>query len=65
VLYRLLSRTGADPALVLGIRPGAERVAGHVWVEVGGRPLAEIDTPPYDRVIAIGAAGRLIDAAVR
>lgn len=65
VLYRLLSRAGADPALVLGMRPGTARAAGHAWVEVGGRPLADVETASYHRLMAIGAAGQLIDADAR
>ena len=65
VLYRLLSRAGANPALVLGVRPGAARVAGHVWIEIGGRPVAEAEAASYDPVFALGAGGRPIDLAAR
>jgi hypothetical protein len=65
VLYRLLSRAGANPALVLGVRPGPERVAGHVWIEIGGRPVAETEALSYDRVIVLGTGGRPVDIAAR
>ena len=39
--YRFLSGTGADPQLVIGIRPGDASVIGHAWVVVDGEPLFE------------------------
>ncbi len=39
--YRFLSRAGADPQLVIGIRPGDSPVVGHAWVVVDGEPLFE------------------------
>ena len=65
VLYRLLSRAGGNPALVLGVRPGPERVAGHAWIEIGGRPVAETEALSYDRMIVLGAGGRPVDIAAR
>jgi len=39
--YRFLSGAGADPQLVIGIRPGEGSVVGHAWVVVDGEPLFE------------------------
>lgn len=41
VLYRALSRRGANPTLVIGFRRDRESVMGHAWVEVDGAPLDE------------------------
>jgi hypothetical protein len=37
--YRFLSRAGADPRLVLGVRTYDENIVGHAWVTVGGQPI--------------------------
>jgi hypothetical protein len=39
--YRFLSRAGADPRLVIGIRGLGGSVIGHAWVVVDGEPLFE------------------------
>ncbi len=39
--YRLLLRAGASPSVVIGIRPGASGIDGHVWVVLDGRPFGE------------------------
>jgi len=39
--YRFLSGAGADPQLVIGIRPGDSTVVGHAWVVIDGEPLFE------------------------
>ncbi len=41
VLYRELSRLGADPTLVVGFRRANGRIVGHAWVLAGGRPVPE------------------------
>jgi hypothetical protein len=41
VLYRELSRTGADPTLVVGFRRTNGRMQGHAWVLADGRPVGE------------------------
>ncbi len=43
VLYRELSRMGANPQLVIGFKRELEMPVGHAWVVVDGRP---IDEPP-------------------
>jgi hypothetical protein len=39
--YRFLSRAGADPQLVIGIRGPGVSLIGHAWVVVDGEPLFE------------------------
>jgi hypothetical protein len=41
VTYRFLSRAGADPRLVVGVRSTPEQARGHVWVTLDGRPVHE------------------------
>ena len=41
VLYRELSRAGADPTLVVGFRRANGRMQGHAWVLAEGRPVGE------------------------
>jgi hypothetical protein len=41
LLYRVLSRTGADPTLIIGFRQIDGGIRGHAWVTVDGRPLIE------------------------
>jgi hypothetical protein len=57
--YRFLSRAGAEPILVVGFAPGAERVRGHAWVVLDGESLNE--TPEsldgFAPVVAFGRDG--------
>jgi Transglutaminase-like superfamily len=46
-LYSVLSRAGADPRLVVGVKRDAGAVSGHVWVVVNGATVAE--APPTSR----------------
>ncbi|MFI5178408.1 MAG: lasso peptide biosynthesis B2 protein [Vicinamibacterales bacterium] len=41
LLYRELSRSGADPILVVGFRQAHGRMEGHAWVLADGGPVAE------------------------
>src|SRR5262245_48657412 len=41
LLYRVLSRAGADPALVVGFGRMDGRTRGHAWVVVDGEALTE------------------------
>ncbi|HUL73814.1 MAG TPA: lasso peptide biosynthesis B2 protein [Vicinamibacterales bacterium] len=41
LLYRELSRSGADPMLVVGFRQAGGRIVGHAWVLADGGPVAE------------------------
>ncbi len=46
--FALLRRAGLAPALVLGVRPGANgEVVGHAWVELDGAPFGELEPPRY------------------
>src|SRR5262245_50325727 len=44
LLYRELSRAGADPSLVIGFEPNNHEVTGHAWIVIDGRPVAESPT---------------------
>jgi len=61
ILYRFLSRSGADPRLIVGVRKGVADVTGHVWVVVEDRPL---DGDPaalgaFTELVVFGAGGRI------
>jgi hypothetical protein len=65
VYYRLLSRAGADPVLVLGVRRDGSSLKGHAWVALDGQPF-EVSKDEYTPVVtfaltagAQGRAGRL------
>jgi len=61
VLYRELSRLGADPVLAVGFRRHVNRLEGHAWVSVDGRPLLE-GTPddPFSAALHFGHGGALM-----
>jgi hypothetical protein len=40
IAYRYLGAAGADPIVVVGMRPG-ESVEGHVWLTVDGAPVVD------------------------
>jgi hypothetical protein len=42
-LYRYLSAAGADPELLVGLRPDGAAPRGHAWVTVNG---LEVEEPP-------------------
>jgi len=58
VLYRLLSREGAKPSLVLGTTLENRTVIGHAWVEVNGVRIGDLEGRVYDRVVIFGPHGR-------
>ncbi len=62
VTYRLLSRAGATPVLLLGaaMRAG-DTTAGHAWLEVGGRPFPAPDDETYEPIVRFTA--RRVQAA--
>ena len=61
VLYRELSRAGADPRLVMGFRTEDKRTAGHAWVEVSGAIVGETPaSPPFVPTVVLGPRGRPI-----
>lgn len=41
--YRFLSKAGADPRLVVGVKRLRDGVEGHVWVIVDGIPIHDSD----------------------
>jgi hypothetical protein len=59
VLYRFLSREGADPRLTLGLRQSGTALVGHAWVTVGDLPV--LGPPPtteaYVPVVSFGRGG--------
>jgi hypothetical protein len=60
LLYRELSRAGADPRLVVGFRSEGGHVKGHAWVEADGVAIAE--TAPrnfgFERMWSFGPSGQ-------
>lgn len=48
LLHRFLGLRGCDTTIVFGIRkePAGE-LAGHAWLETGGKPILESDEPKY------------------
>ena len=65
VLYRYLSAAGADPQLLVGLRPDGAAPRGHAWVTVNG---VEIEEPPealegLARVVAFGDGGSRAEAS--
>lgn len=58
VLYRVFSRLGMSPVMLLGTRrSGDERLDGHAWVEIGGRPFGESDASDYAALVMFGTGG--------
>jgi Transglutaminase-like superfamily len=62
LLYRVLSRAGADPTLVVGFERLDSRILGHAWVVVDGRALLELDTDlcRFSRALNFGSRGVLM-----
>jgi len=58
ILYRFLSRVGADPIPVVGFGKEAD-VVGHTWVTIGDRTLLEdgASLAPYTAFVAFGVGG--------
>jgi hypothetical protein len=60
LLYRELSRLGADPKLTIGFRQSAGSVQGHAWVMAGDEIVAEpAGTNQYVPAIRFGRMGVL------
>lgn len=59
-LYHELGRLGASPELVLGVAKEGDRVLGHAWVEVNGRPLLDSIDPnsQFPGIVRFRADGR-------
>lgn len=48
VLYRYLALNGIETRIVFGVRKeGDNTLAGHAWLEAGGKPLLEAREPEY------------------
>jgi hypothetical protein len=62
LLYRVLSRAGADPTLVVGFQRVNDRILGHAWVRVDGRTLIEPepDLVRFSPAFGFGARGALL-----
>ena len=60
LLYRELSRLGADPTLMVGFRQAAQRTQGHAWVETRGAVAFEPDeVHTYVAAFSFGPYGQL------
>jgi hypothetical protein len=63
VTYRYLGRAGARPELVVGMSPGPEGGAGHVWVLVAGQPVH--DSPErlarFAPIVSFGSDGERVN----
>ncbi len=64
VLFRELSRAGAGPRLLIGFRRTEGRMAGHAWIVVDGRVVAEPANAVgrFVETIAFGERGVRVDA---
>jgi hypothetical protein len=60
LVYRSLSRAGASPRLVVGVRRDRNRVRGHAWVVADDRVRAETggEAGRYTPILAFGEGGR-------
>ena len=61
VIYRFLSRAGAQPELVVGFSRSSGTMQGHAWVMVDGQALFEQDEPldEFETVICFGRGGAI------
>jgi hypothetical protein len=59
LLYRELSRAGADPVLVVGFRHGTTSLEGHAWIEIAGAAVADgaHDAGAFVPVLRLGPRG--------
>jgi hypothetical protein len=62
LLYRVLSRAGADPTLVAGFHRVNGRIIGHAWVVVDGRPVIESEGEllRFSPALGFGSRGALL-----
>ncbi len=62
LLYRVLSRAGAEPKLVVGFDHVAGRIVGHAWVIIDGHTVSEpqIDLLRYSPAFSFGSQGMLL-----
>jgi hypothetical protein len=58
LLYRVLSRAGAAPTLVIGFRRINGGILGHAWVVVDNQPvIEEAELLQYSPAFGFGARG--------
>jgi transglutaminase superfamily protein len=64
LLYRVLSRAGADPRLVVGFQRIDGRIRGHAWVVVDGFALleSESDLVRFSPALFFGSQGVLLQS---
>jgi hypothetical protein len=63
LLYRELSRLGADPTLMIGFRQAAQRVQGHAWVVAQEEVVAEpAEIAQFVPAFSFGRRGQLVRA---
>jgi hypothetical protein len=64
LLYRVLSRAGADPTLVVGFDRLKGGILGHAWVIVEGHTVidSEANLLRFSPVLAFGLRGELLPA---
>lgn len=61
VIWRLLRAYGHDPHAVIGLDREGKRLAGHAWIEIEGRRLADpIFSPPRDFVPFLSIGDRTV-----
>jgi len=65
LLYRVLSRAGADPTLVVGVQRVNSRIRGHAWVVVNGCALleSEADLVQFSPILLFDSRGTLRQAS--
>ena len=57
LLYRFLSEARTGASLVFGMRRDGGALAGHAWIEMGGRVLADTTAAAYEPVVRLGPSG--------
>jgi hypothetical protein len=62
LLYRVLSRAGAEPTLVVGFNRINDQMLGHAWVVVDGHSVIEADTDllRFTPTFSFGSRGTLL-----
>ena len=62
LLYRVLSRAGAEPTLVVGFQRLDSQIIGHAWVVVDGQAVVEPDADivRFSATLHFGAQGALL-----
>jgi hypothetical protein len=64
LLYRVLSRAGADPTLVVGFQQMEGRILGHAWVIVDGQAVIEpeVNVSRFSPALGFGFKGAPLPA---